>query len=150
MPSAVAWIADLVVCRACWNGPIAHLSDAMCLLGALLDGAADGAGFVVGAAAVGSAASADQGPAQAEQFLDRGVDIGDSFIEHVTDGGTRRDTTVADVEDLADIVQMQAEGAGTPDEPQQLDMVLIVKPIACWASIGRCQQALGLIDSYRF
>jgi hypothetical protein len=108
-----------------------HLSDAKCLLGTLLDGAADGAGFVVGAAAVGSAASADQGPAQAEQFLDRGVDIGDSFVEHLTDGGTRRDTTVAGVEDFADIVQMQAEGESTPDERQQLDMVMIVEPIAC-------------------
>lgn len=112
------------------------------LLGALVDGAADGGGFVVGAAVVGSAASGDQGPAQAEQFLDRGVDIGDSFIEHVTDGGTRRDTTAADVEDFADIVQMQAEGAGAPDERQQLDMALIVEPIACWASIGGASRPL--------
>jgi hypothetical protein len=46
--------------------------------------------------------------------------------------------------------QMQAEGAGTPDERQQLDIALFVEPIARWGSIGRCEQALGLIDSHRF
>ena len=77
---------------------------------ALLDGAADGGGFVFGAAVVGSAASANEELAQAEQFLDRGVDVGDPFIEHVADGGTRRDTSAADCEYFADVVQMQAEG----------------------------------------
>lgn len=109
----------------------------------LLDGAANGGRLVFGAAVVGSAASADEELAQAEQFLDRGVDVGDPFVEHVADGGTRRDTSAADCEYFADVVQMQADGSGTPDERQQLNIALIVEPIARWGSIGRWKQALG-------
>jgi hypothetical protein len=132
------------------NGPVGNCRTSSGGLGALLDGAANGGGFVFGAAPVSSAASADERPAQAEQFLDRGVDVGDPFVEHVTDGGTRRATTAADCEYFADVDQMQADGASTPDEGQQLDIALIVEPMARWGSIGRPEQALGLIDSQRF
>jgi hypothetical protein len=116
----------------------------------LLDGAANGGRWIFSAAVVGAAASADEELAQAEQFLDRGVDLGDPFVEHVADGGAPPDTSALDFEYFADVVQVEAEGAGTPDERQQFNVALIVQPIARWGSICRCKQAFGLIDSYRF
>lgn len=56
---------------------------------------------------------------------------------------------VSDGEDVADVVQVQAEGAGSADEGQQLDVVLVIEPVAGFGPLGGGQQAPGLVRPYR-
>jgi hypothetical protein len=64
MEAVVEIIADALRTEAAAPGPVDTCRTSGSGFGGLLDGAADGGGFVFGAAVVGLAASADERPAQ--------------------------------------------------------------------------------------
>lgn len=114
--------------------------------GCVFDDAADTGCCVTG----GSGPGADQCRAQLAQFTDRAIDVGNVLVEQAQDMLAWCGAAFAHGDDVADLVQAQAEGARLADEPQRGHVVVGVEAVTGIATFSLGEEPFGLIQPDRF